>query len=94
MLDKERAFFAGNRDKLLKEYGGKYLVIKGEQVGGAYESMEEALQGAALMYGLENVLIRKAQDAELEISVPALTLGITNADLPYPNNGSREDTRR
>jgi hypothetical protein len=94
MLDKERAYLNAHKDELLKQYGGKYLVIRGEQVGGAYDTIEDALHGTALMYGLEDVLIRRAQDADLEISVPALTLGIMNANLPHSNSGSREDTGR
>ena len=94
MLDKEINFLHNNRDHLLKQYGGKFLVIKGEEVGGAYDSMNDALQGAALTYGLESVLIRRASDADLEVSIPALTFGLMNADISNSNSGAGENPRR
>jgi hypothetical protein len=92
MLDKERDFLHNNKDRLLKEYGGKFLVIKGEEVGGAYDTMEDALQGSVLAYGLENVLIRRPSDADLEVSIPALTLGLISANFPDPNRRPSENS--
>jgi hypothetical protein len=89
MLDTERKFLEENRDRLLKEYGGKFLVIKGEDVSGAFDTMEEALQGAVVQHGLENVLIRRPSEAQIELSAPALTLGILNANPTQPSSGTR-----
>ncbi len=88
MLEVERKFLDQNRDKLLKDYGGRFLVIKGEEVSGAFDSMNEALQGAALKHGMENVLIRRPADAQMEVSVPALTLGILSANFSHSGSGS------
>ncbi len=82
-LEKERKYLESNRDELLRQYGGKFLVICGEQVTGAFDTLEQALQGAAATHGLNNVLIRQAGEAQLELSAPALTLGILSAD-PSP----------
>jgi len=92
MLEKELNFLRNNKAKLLEQYGAKYIVIHGEEVGGAYESMSEALQGAALMYGTSNVLIRRATDAPVEISIPALTLGILNADVSHSDGGPGDNS--
>jgi hypothetical protein len=89
MLEVERKFLGIHRDELLKQYGGKFLVIKGEEVTGAYDTMNEALQGAASKHGLDNVLIRRPADTDEEVSVPALTLGILSADLSHTNLGPR-----
>ena len=86
MLEIERRFLDANREALLKEYGGKFLVIKGEEVGGAFDTIEEALHGAVLTYGLSNVLIRRPGDTEIEFSAPALTLGIINANPSLPSD--------
>jgi hypothetical protein len=93
MLEIERRFLDSNRDTLLKEYGGKFLVISGEEVGGAFDTIEEALQGAVIKYGLSNVLIRRPAEAQIELSAPALTLGILNANSTHtdgsnPSQGS------
>lgn len=42
MLEKEFQFYLNNQDQLVKEYNGKYVVIKGEEVVGAYASEAEA----------------------------------------------------
>lgn len=89
MLEVERKFLKTHRDELLKQYGGKFLVIKGEEITGAYDTMNEALEGTASRHGLDNVLIRRPADADEEVSVPALTLGILIADFSHPDIGPR-----
>ena len=91
MLEIERKFLESHRDKLLKEYGGKVLVITGEQVTGAFDTMQEALHGAVLKHGMDSVLIRRPSEAQLEFSAPALTLGILNADSTYTVGGGGKD---
>lgn len=85
MLDEELKFLESHRDELLRHYGGKYLVIRGGQVTGAFDTMEEALRGSAAKHGLSNVLIRRASEPQVEVSVPAPTLGILNADSAPPS---------
>jgi hypothetical protein len=77
-LEKERRYLDSHKNELLKEYGGKILVIAGEQVTGAFDTIEEALRGAVEKHGLDSVLIRRPSEAQIEFSAPALTLGILN----------------
>jgi len=86
VLEVERKYLNSHKEELLRKFGGKVLVIRGEQVTGAYETFEEALQGAAEMHGLTNVLIRRPAEAEIEFSAPALTLGILSAYSPQPDS--------
>jgi hypothetical protein len=88
-LEKERKYMDSHKDELLKQYGGKILVISGEQVTGAFDTMEEALQGAVTQHGLNNVLIRRPSEAQIEFCAPALTLGILNANSTRPDNSTR-----
>jgi hypothetical protein len=88
VLEKERKFLETHKDELLLKYGGKILVISGEQVTGAYETMEEALQGAVEKHGLDNVLIRRPGEAQIEFSAPALTLGILSAHSPHSTSST------
>jgi hypothetical protein len=81
-LEIERKYLDSHRDELLKQYGGKILVISGEEVTGAFDTIEEALQAAAEKHGLKNVLIRRPSDAQIEFSAPALVLGILGANSP------------
>jgi hypothetical protein len=94
VLEKERKYLDSHRDELLKEYGGKILVISGDQVTGAFDTMEEALQGAVARHGLDSVLIRRPSEAQIEFSAPALTLGILNADSTYSIRGPGKDAGR
>jgi hypothetical protein len=89
-LEKERNYLDSHKDELLKQYGGKVLVISGEQVTGAFDTMEEALQGAVMQHGLNSVLIRRPSEAQIEFSAPALTLGILNANSTQSDGGTRD----
>jgi len=88
MLEIERKFLESNRDALLKTYGGKFLIISGEEVGGAFDTIEEAVQEAVKKYGMTNVLIRRPGEAQIEFSAPALTLGLLHASPTLPGNSS------
>jgi hypothetical protein len=79
-LETERKYLDSHKDELLKQYGGRFLVIFGENVSGAFDTIEEALQAAAERHGLENVLIRRPNEAQIEFSAPALALGILSAN--------------
>lgn len=85
-LETELKCMNSHRDELLKQYGGKILVISGEQVSGAYDTMEEALNGAVTQHGLKSVLIRRPSEVQIELSAPALTLGILNANSTQSNS--------
>jgi hypothetical protein len=85
-LETERKYLEAHRDELLKEYGGKILVISGEEVTGAFDTIEQALQAAVEKHGLKDVLIRRPSEAQIEFSAPALTLGILGANPAQPND--------
>jgi hypothetical protein len=81
MLEVELKYLQENRDRLAKMYPGRFLVIKGEEVSGAYETREAAFTAAVEKHGLTDVLIRRAEDSDELISVPALAFGLVYADL-------------
>ena len=71
-LETERRYLDSHRDELLKQYCDKFLVISGEQVTGAFDTLEKALEVAASRHGLNSVLIRRPSEAQIEFSAPAL----------------------
>jgi hypothetical protein len=81
MLETELKYLQTHREDLAKRYPGRFLVIKGEEVTGVYETREAALTGAVEKHGLTNVLIRRAEDSDELISIPALAFGLINASL-------------
>lgn len=42
MLEKEFQYYLDNQEKLIQEYNGKFLVIKGNKVIGVFDSEEQA----------------------------------------------------
>jgi hypothetical protein len=93
-LEVERKYLVSHKDELLRQYGGKVLIISGEQVTGAFDTIEEALQATVEKHGLKNVLIRRPSEAEIEFSAPALALGILSANSPQPSGTTGENTGR
>jgi hypothetical protein len=85
MLDKERIFFSQHHDELRSKYQDKFVVIKDETVAGAFPTHEEALEFGAREFGLQSFLVRNVnQPDDLEITVPALALGLLSADTSHP----------
>jgi hypothetical protein len=89
-LEVERKYLDSHREQLIQQYGGKVLIISGEEVLGAFDTIEEALESAAIQRGLADVLIRRPSEAQIEFCAPALTLGILNADPPRSNTRTGE----
>jgi hypothetical protein len=75
-LEAERKYLDSHRGDLLARYGDKFLVISGDQVTGAFDTLEQALEQAAARHGLKSVLIRRPSEAQIEFSAPALLLEI------------------
>ena len=59
MLDKEYAFYQQNKDELKKKYLGKYIVIKGGLVLGAYNSNVEAVKESLKMEEMGTFLVQE-----------------------------------
>ena len=85
MLEQERKYFAENRDELLARYPGKFVLVKGDELIGTFNTIEEALADGARRFATESFLVRQVTAAdEKEISIPALTLGLLRADSSHP----------
>ena len=58
MLDKEYQFFLANREELVKKYTNKYIVIRGEEVVGVYDSELKAYIESKNKYELGTFFIQ------------------------------------
>lgn len=77
-LGSEKEYLKANRDRFMQEYPGKYLLIKGDQVFGAFETYEEGVREGARAFGVGPFLVRSVlqpEDAEVP-SIPALSIGV------------------
>jgi hypothetical protein len=58
-LEQELAYYAENRETLLREYPERFVLIRGRELAGDYNSIEEAIEDGARRFGLSNFLVRK-----------------------------------
>lgn len=58
MLEKEFQYYLDNQETLVKLYSGKYIVIVGEKVVGAYDSKQEAYDKSSEEMALGTFLIQ------------------------------------
>lgn len=85
MLEKERQYFSKHHAELVARHLGKVVLVKDEELVGAFNTIEEALAEGARRFRLSPFLVREvATGDEKEINIPALTLGLLRADSSRP----------
>jgi hypothetical protein len=84
MLNEEIKYFNKCHDAWLKQYPGKIALVKGKRLIGTYDTEEEALAEGARRYGFDGFLVRRITETSPEIQIPALTLGLLNANSTRP----------
>jgi len=58
MLEKEFKYYIENQIEFLKKYNGKFLVIKNQEIKGAYDTKENAYDKATSDFELGTFLIQ------------------------------------
>jgi hypothetical protein len=79
LLDLERKTFASKSVEWGRLYAGKFIVVKEDQLVGAFDTIEDALAAGASRFGLTPFLVRRLGEPVEMVSVPALTLGLLRA---------------
>ena len=77
-LAKEKTYLKENQAKLAIQHPGKYLLIKGDGVHGAFETYEQGVSAGARLFGAGPFLVRSVlnpDDSEAP-SIPALSVGV------------------
>lgn len=64
MLEKEFQFYLNNQERLVKEYNGKYIVIKGDEVLGAYDTEADAYFETTKQHEAGTFLIQLCQPGD------------------------------
>lgn len=83
MLDKERKIFEQYRQEWCSKYPGKIVLIKGEELIGIFDKLEDALSEGARHFGIDSFLVRRVEETEELVYIPALTLGILRANSTH-----------
>jgi len=76
MLDREREYYGIHLLDWIQGHPGKFVVIKGEEVLGFFDSLDEALSAGGARFGLSSFLVRRVGEQPETIDIPALTLGL------------------
>jgi hypothetical protein len=90
MLDRELKFYQENLQNWLRDYPGKYVVVKNDKLIGFFDHYEQALSEGARRFGLTSFLARKIEPTQEEIFIPALTLGLLNGNSSFSGDGSEK----
>ena len=78
ILATEKAFLKANQATLAAEHPGKFLLIKGKTVHGAYQTYDEGVIEGTKLFAVGPFLVRSVtsvDDADAP-SIPALSVGI------------------
>jgi hypothetical protein len=80
-LEKELALFESMKQELLKNYEGKFALIRGDEFCGAFDSAANAYSEGVKRFGAESFLVRKISQQEEVYRNQALSLGLINARI-------------
>ena len=80
-LETEINYFEAHKNEWLEHHENKYALVKGEELVGTFDTMEQAYLIGVERFGNEPFLIRKIQLEQPVEHLPALTLGIIHANL-------------
>lgn len=78
-LKEEQAFFEANKAHWLAEHKGKFALIKGSTLVGAFDTQENAYVAGVQKFGNVPFLIKQILEEEPVTHLPALTLGLLRA---------------
>jgi len=61
LLKREFEYYIAHQDELVKQYNGKYIVIKNQQVIGVYDSQLKAIEETTKVHELGTFLVQKCE---------------------------------
>jgi hypothetical protein len=82
MLDKEMKLFENNVSEWLRTQSEKFVLIKEEKVIGFFTTDEEAISEGVRLFGLSSFLVRPIISEQVKPRIPAMTIGVLNANPP------------
>jgi hypothetical protein len=78
-LEKELHLFQENKAEWAKIYPDKYVLVKGQDLIGAFDTPEAALSEGAKRFGSTSFLVKKVNQTEDNVFIPSLSLGLLYA---------------
>lgn len=81
MLERELAYFEANRADLLQHHDGKFALIVGDRLVGAFDTAARAYEAGVEAVGNAPMLIKQVAASDTPEQVPALALVLADARL-------------
>jgi len=78
-LKTELAYYEKHVQDWMKEHEGKYVLLRGEEVAGFFDTPQAAYEAGVSRYGTDPFFIRRVTQDEPNDSVPALACGVIRA---------------
>ncbi|MEE8328695.1 MAG: hypothetical protein V3R54_02055 [Thermodesulfovibrionia bacterium] len=60
-LEKEFQYYVDHQEELVRQHNGKFIVIKGQEIIGVYDSEMEAIEKTSAEHELGTFLIQKCE---------------------------------
>jgi hypothetical protein len=79
-LETELQFFAENKANWLTVHSGKFVLVKGKELLGVFDTSDAAIAEGARRFGSQSFLVRQVKAEDEKIYIPALALGLLYAD--------------
>jgi hypothetical protein len=76
VLEVERRFFEANRERLMNEGAGKFVLIKGRKVYGFYETKFDAIDAGYERFGNVPFFVHKVTEVEEPVQVISHLVGV------------------
>jgi len=80
-LEQELQFFESMRAKWVESYKDKFVLIKGKELLGVFDTFSDAYRVGVEKFGNTPFLIKRVSEEEQVERFPALTLGVIHANL-------------
>jgi hypothetical protein len=78
-FEREQKFYDQHKAELLRHHLGKFVLIVGEELIGAYDEQEAAYRVGIERFGNVPLFIKLVEAQDPTVSLPALTLGLIGA---------------
>ena len=75
-LEVERRFFEANRERLMNEGAGKFVLIKGRKVYGFYETKFDAIDAGYERFGNVPFFVHKVTEVQEPVQVISHLVGV------------------
>jgi len=80
-LEVELSYFESHKEEWLGHYEGKFALVVGQELLGAFDTREEAYKSGIELRGNIPMLIKQVTKGDPTETVPALSLGLIGARL-------------